>query len=92
MAWGTRAEMRWGRVKGGGGMHLQPHSGFKARDMESVNRAAPPAAPPPASMAAGLAHLLSHLRRSSVLAICDAGERRAAVGVGLGSFGEQGAA
>ena len=67
-------------MKGGGGMHLQPHLGFKARDMESVNRAAPPAAPPPASMAAGLAHLLS----TSDAAQCWPSATQANVGPRLG--------
>ena len=46
-------------MKGGGGTHLEPHSGFRAHALESVRRAAPPAAPPPASTASGLAHMLS---------------------------------
>ena len=36
-AWHSR-KMRWGRVKGGGGTHLEPNSGFRAYVLESCEQ------------------------------------------------------
>ena len=84
-----RYQVRGARVQWGAGwMHL----GFRAQVLESGSRASRPATPPPASAAVNVGHMCITSVTAQSWPPAHAGELRAVVGMGLGSFGEQGAA